>query len=990
MADKKRPSSQEKLSRPSTKGSKKSIKDEVSKLTIRALKEFKLDDEENIGTTPEGQRPWRQSEPTEQAASLQPTYEPHGEFNEFKSLPDTQEVDDETGIPQDYQEEIPDSGMDAGIESGSDDEIDDDMIVLDPEHPLMKRFQAAYKGHLLKQLQKVSLEVRELEEENNYKKKDREELGVELYAVQQELARQQMVLEKEHDSLNETEQLRKKAEVMRSEIRSLHNQVQGDFKQQHKTTSELQLEVENLAAKLRYMEDAKKDMRSDIAIMKRATDKTGVEVTKAEEEKRKQDLLVNMLIQAVDHLREDIQLYESQLAAQKEETKSALQTLTEATTELEAIQLEKKQLLQQWNSSLIGIRRRDEANTAMQEAVSLQNQRIMSIETELDGYKRQIKKSQEQNEQLTYMQNRIETDIALLRKQIGICQNKHEALKIQYSSYSRALYETEQQLNRATTEATLKENEANVLRKQIEREFLEKVKLEDMVMEKMREQLTADKASQYTKKVTDKVRRRATELERGMADVENEISKDVLEISNATSRVRRLQDTLASINNDIHQKNETISRIENEMVKRNAVVEKKQGTIDQYNKKIDQILSKEGDEEYTGPLEFQIKTLQKQIDAKVTECLSLQQYWLRQQNELVKMIKDVNNESNEVESLKKQSTILLQKKLRIEGEIGSQQSSMNDIERSIRAMQNDMTKLNILIHSNKGKQDSLQQDNVLKESEFMDNLREAELGSVRMQNDIDGLKEEKKRLLNALVEAERQIMLWEKKTQLAKEARNAVDSETGQGEIHAMRAEIHRMEVRLAQLMRQQEKMIQDMEKSVFRRECIIVKGDAQAKTGKAKDTKGTFQKKLLELKKKIKQTAQDASSCDDDIRQLREQQQMLSQSLEEKQVTERNLTTAIDDQEFEVEQATETKHKNLADIVAKQQRVKYYNTLKDKKYSSLCKTPEKLDSEIQKQRDRFQSLLTIVDRLNVEYPSAQTALRRITLSLGYRGIPVE
>ncbi len=75
------------------------------------------------------------------------------------------------------------------------------------------------------------------------------------------------------------------------------------------------------------------------------------------------------------------------------------------------------------------------------------------------------------------------------------------------------------------------------------------------------------------------------------------------------------------------------------------------------------------DEEYTGPLEFQIKTLQKQIDAKVTECLSLQQFWLRQQNELVRMIKDVTNESNEIESLKKQSTILLQKKLRIEGRV---------------------------------------------------------------------------------------------------------------------------------------------------------------------------------------------------------------------------------------------------------------------------------------------------------------------------------
>lgn len=40
-----------------------------------------------------------------------------------------------------------------------------------------------------------------------------------------------------------------------------------------------------------------------------------------------------------------------------------------------------------------------------------------------------------------------------------------------------------------------------------------------------------------------------------------------------------------------------------------------------------------------------------------------------------------------------------------------------------------------------------------------------------------------------------QIMLWEKKIQLTKEMRSAVDSERGQGEIRAMRAEIHRMQV---------------------------------------------------------------------------------------------------------------------------------------------------------------------------------------------------
>lgn len=49
-------------------------------------------------------------------------------------------------------------------------------------------------------------------------------------------------------------------------------------------------------------------------------------------------------------------------------------------------------------------------------------------------------------------------------------------------------------------------NELNALRKQIEREYLEKVELEDEIMEKMRTQLTMDKASQYTKKLTTKQR----------------------------------------------------------------------------------------------------------------------------------------------------------------------------------------------------------------------------------------------------------------------------------------------------------------------------------------------------------------------------------------------------------------------------------------------------------------------------------------------------
>lgn len=54
------------------------------------------------------------------------------------------------------------------------------------------------------------------------------------------------------------------------------------------TGSELQGEVENLALRLFYMQNAKEDVRSDIAIMRRAAEKAETEVSKAEIEKQKQ------------------------------------------------------------------------------------------------------------------------------------------------------------------------------------------------------------------------------------------------------------------------------------------------------------------------------------------------------------------------------------------------------------------------------------------------------------------------------------------------------------------------------------------------------------------------------------------------------------------------------------------------------------------------------------------------------------------------------
>jgi coiled-coil domain-containing protein 40 len=74
------------------------------------------------------------------------------------------------------------------------------------------------------------------------------------------------------------------------------------------------------------------------------------------------------------------------------------------------------------------------------------------------------------------------------------------------------------------------------------------------------------------------------------------------------------------------------------------------------------------------------------------------------------------------------------------------------------------------------------------------------------------------------VEAERQILLWKRKTQLEQEMQEALDPTIGQTEIVAMRKEIHRMKLRYDQLRKKQEELIKDMERSVFKRETIQLK----------------------------------------------------------------------------------------------------------------------------------------------------------------------
>lgn len=64
-------------------------------------------------------------------------------------------------------------------------------------------------------------------------------------------------------------------------------------------------------------------------------------------------------------------------------------------------------------------------------------------------------------------------------------------------------------------DCSLKRNEVATVRTQTEREAREKRKLEDAVMEKMMQQLTMDKGTQYTRRSVERLQSHKEKLVRG-------------------------------------------------------------------------------------------------------------------------------------------------------------------------------------------------------------------------------------------------------------------------------------------------------------------------------------------------------------------------------------------------------------------------------------------------------------------------------------------
>ena len=576
-------------------------------------------------------------------------------------------------------------------------------------------------------------------------------------------------------------------------------------------------DLSKLNKMLKQIEDYNTDVKSQIQVTRRTTYRAEENIMNLEKQKKKQDFLIDHMNEEIKKLNEQKIIIEAQLISQREETRAAQQILKEAYVEMENIVASKKNLLERWQKCLLEMQRRDHALQVIRDALNAQHELNIQIGTELTGINNEIEKEQDTSEKLEGTNRKLNLERRHLEKEEERLRHEETKYRAQYAILQQSLGSTEQEISKVNIDNKTIDDQMQLIESNIMKMHTETKKLYDEIINKINDHKTSEKTTANLMKQARIIGQRTEDIQIQIEDIDNEIARVKIDQLNTSSQIELLKHKKREVSRERKEKEEKVLNFELEIRQGHDINEKKQSYVGQLNKVHDDLKSNTS-EISREPLEAQKNKLKREIDEKRQQCDMMQRDWMKNQTRLVDFQNNLLQAEEKVSELNTRKTILEQKKIRLNNIYNQHEKEIKQIKIGLKNLQTEMNKLNDGLSKNQASEEKLKNENFNIESEFVEKLKELEKDSVKLEVEIDRLKEEKAELLASIVEAERQILLWERKITLEKEMQEALDPNIGQSEISLLKKEIHRMELRLEELRRKQDDMIKEMERSVKKR----------------------------------------------------------------------------------------------------------------------------------------------------------------------------
>ncbi|XP_058060248.1 coiled-coil domain-containing protein 40 [Anopheles bellator] len=863
------------------------------------------------------------------------------------------------------------------------DSVTDRIGVLETDHPLLERFQAALKAHLLRVKAQLEEEVAELNHRLEANEKESEEVGAQLYDLQEEIDNQKELLEIYGKEILELATQRQQEESQAARYRQEYEDQRASLKEFRKIHKEHLMELENLTVLECEFAKWAQEIKDEIAVAKRVASKDAKDRHTAAEEKRQVDLLVLNLDGEVKRKEHELQAIEDQIREQDGDRETISRSLADANSDLEALQHEHKRLFQAWGEVIVAIQQRDRvlAKTKDELEAIYEEHKVIRSKTEIT--KKSAACEMERNEKLAGFKNRIQGDIYSLEKQVHKEQEDEDKLRRDLDHYASILEQTEADILKAQQEGLLIENHLKSLRQTLEKQNRKKFELEEQILELLQDQLTTDKAGESQGKLLLETRQKRLGLEISMSGTENQLSEVLLDLEKWRSIVEGSKDVLQRAKHEHDKKNAKANKYNEEIKLVKESIATKLREMDSLNRELEQLINKAGGQEMN-PDELKLLDIRQDIVEIEAKLKDTQDSWLKLQSSVATLSDKRSQQLNEINYSRKKLLLAEQKAIKIEAQLEEVMSENREIVRSLSALNTRLDAASLELFRSRRVHEKEEQECEVAHHQATERLREAEMAVLSLEQELRELGKEIEDCKQEVLEKHREALSWETKCKMSAEAKKFKDEETTQNsEIGIMKAEIHRMQVRYGQLKRAQERLVHELDNTVHHRENIYESVTARKKVfgGKFK-TRSTMQHKINELKNKLKVVFTEISQAEKSLIEIDTAQKLLQAEIENKkhQIEEEKLQTNLI--RAETEQASLLKQDNLDYIVRHQYRARRFRGLANAQQLPKFRNEILIQADLQRQREVNENIVAVVEILAQDFPSQTYNLSKILQTL--------
>jgi chromosome segregation ATPase len=752
-----------------------------------------------------------------------------------------------------------------------DDEenIDEYYDYLPADHPLYTKMQAAIEDQLKEEEEELRLLHKEKSEESKKIKRTREDIGINLYSCQQRYAKLEEEFNENYmEFMAEKERREKLTKQSEEEDKTYRDKFQR-VREQEKIVNQAGEELNQLNSMLRYIENYNKQVESEIKVTSTTGHVVEKKIRDAEREKNKQDFFIDYLSEQIKNLTEKKLLYEAQLKSQKEETKEARQNLYEAQSEIENILERKRNLLKDWDKSLLSMKTRDKALQVVRDNIQEQ-------ESEKLKYTSQIARYNDLTQNEIFINNNLQHEIrkiALKQKvvdnQIQEINSKRIKLDEKRLFLQSSLSKTKEEIHNLDIKNSNLNTDIKIIDENRIKLLSEANALEEKNFAILSSKETYDKQTENLIKLNTKLEKEKFDLEVEKDAKENEIARVEIdrlnvETQNAAlkNRVELMEDEIKKFASIYNMKDQKIQKIYKDLGK-------KQLSMDKLNKEYGELTKHKGGED-EGVFEIKIKALQAEIQQLNKSIQEAEHEWIQKKTILVNTESLLNTIQEECYDKKSKEMILEHKKLRLKKNYELHDKEINEIEISLKNLRYDMSKYNVMLGKNVESKDKLEHKFFDVEIQFKEKLKQMENESVRLEIEIEVLREEKTDTLTQILEVERQIHLWERKIQLEEKMQEIIKPDKGIKEIDKMKSDLHKQDLKYKRLKQEQEKVIKSMEMAIQRRDFIKLRYPSEKKNMmNGKKDVDELKDHYTHLEKKIKSNESIISKANDELNEV-------------------------------------------------------------------------------------------------------------------------